>query len=75
MNADLFRATVRKYMELRHIRTKEQLRAHTTIGSNKTFLKYWNDPELMPIGVYLQIMSALNVPYEEQNYILKGGKR
>lgn len=75
MNADLFRATVRKYMELRHIRTKEQLRAHTTIGSNKTFLKYWNDPELMPIGVYLQIMSALNVPYEEQNCILKGGKR
>ena len=74
MNADLFRATVRKYMELRHIRTKEQLRAHTTIGSNKTFLKYWNDPELMPIGVYFQIMKALNVPLEEQIDLLKGGK-
>lgn len=74
MNADLFRAIVRKYMELRHIRTREQLRAHTTVGSNKTFNKYWNDPELMTLGVFLQIMRALNVPYEEQNCILKGGK-
>ena len=69
MNADKFRGTVSDYMEQRHIRTKEQLRAHTTVGSNKTFLKYMKDPELMPIGVFLQIMSALNVPKERQNEI------
>lgn len=74
MNDDLFRATLRKYMELRHIRTREQLRAHTTVGSNTTFNKYWHNPELMPLGVFLEIMRALNVPYEEQNCILKGGK-
>lgn len=73
MDDDLFRATLKKYMELRHIRSKEQLRAHTTVGSNKTFLKYWNKPELMPIGIFFQIMKALNVPYEEYNCILKGG--
>ena len=75
MNSDLFRATCSKYMEMRHIRTKEDLRAHTICGSNKTFLKYWKSPELMPIGVWEQIMKALNVPHEEQFEILKGGKK
>lgn len=71
MNADLFRATTKKYMELRHIPTKEKLRAHTTIGSQHTFLKYWKDPDLMPMGVWDQIMTCLNVPYEERFEILK----
>lgn len=71
MNDDLFRATLRKYMELRHIRNLEQLRAHTTIGSNKTFLKYIDDPERIPIGVFLQIMKALNVPKEEREALIK----
>lgn len=71
MNADLFRATCKCYMELRHIRTKEDLRAHTTVGSNCTFLKYWKNPDLIPLGVFEQIMGALNVPYEEQFNILK----
>ena len=71
MNADLFRATLRKYMELRHIRTLEQLRLHTTVGSNKTFLKYIDDPERIPIGVFLQIMKALNVPKEEREALIR----
>ena len=65
MKSEVFQGTVKKYMILRHIRTMEQLRAHTTVGSNKTFLKYWRDPELIPLGVYMQIMKALNVPLEE----------
>ena len=71
MNGDLFRATCKKYMELRHISNWEKLRAHTTVGSNKTFLKYLNNPELLPIGVWEQIMGALKVPREEQIEILK----
>lgn len=70
MNGDLFRSTVKGYMELRHIKTKEQLRSHTTCGSNKTFIKYWNHPELMPIGVFEDIMKALNVPREEKQSLL-----
>lgn len=66
MNADLFRATTKKYMELRHINTREKLRAHTTCGSSTTFRKYWNDPELMPMGIWEQIMNSLNVPREER---------
>ena len=62
MNGDLFRATVKKYMELRHITTREKLRAHTSCGSSTTFRKYWNDPDLMPMGIWLQIMDSLNVP-------------
>lgn len=71
MNADLFRGTVKSYMEQRHIRTKEQLREHTTVGSSTTFRKYWNEPELMPMGVWLQIMDSLNVPFEDRCKILK----
>lgn len=71
MNTDLFRATCKKYMELRHIRSREQLRLHTTVGSSTTFRKFWNDPELIPLGVFLQIMKCLNVPQEEQFEILK----
>lgn len=74
MDKELFRATTKKYMELRHIRTKEKLRAHTTVGSDNTFRKYWEEPELMPIGVFNQIMRSLNVPMEEQIEIFKGEK-
>lgn len=65
MNADQFRATTKEYMELRHIRTLEQLRKHTTV-SNKTFLKWWHDPDLMPLGTWEQIMNSLNVPAEDR---------
>lgn len=73
MNADLFRGTVLKYKEMRHIRGGfEGLRQKTTIGSSTTFRKYWRDPELIPIGDYFQLMKALNVPQEEQFDILRG---
>lgn len=66
MNADLFRATTKHYMELRHINTREKLRLRTTCGSSTTFRKYWNDPDLMPMGMWEQIMNCLNVPQEER---------
>lgn len=75
MNADIFRGIIRKYMELRHIRTMEQLRKHTTVGSDNTFRKYFKNPELIPMGVFLQLMDALNVPQDERMEIMKGGKR
>lgn len=71
MNADLFQGTCEKYKKIRHIRTQEQLRAHTTCGSSTTFRKYFNDPDLMPMGIFWQIMNALNVPYEERWEIIK----
>lgn len=74
MNSDLFMATVKRYMVLRHIKTKEALRAHTSVRSNKTFLKYLEMPELMPVGVFLEIMRSLNVPLDEQLALLKGEK-
>ena len=71
MNADLFRATTKKYMMLRHIDSREKLRAHTTCGSSTTFRKYWNEPDLMPMGMWEQIMTALKVPMEERIEIIK----
>ena len=71
MDADLFRATTKKYMELRHITPREKLRAHTTCGSNTTFIKWMNDPKLIPIGEWENIMNALRVPYEERFEILR----
>lgn len=70
MNADLFKATVAKYKKLRHINTQEQLRAHTTCGSSTTFRKYFEDPDLMPLGMWQQIMKTLNVPQSEQIQML-----
>lgn len=70
MNANLFRATTKYYMELNHIKTREQLRAHTTVGSHNTFKKYWDDPDLMPLGIFEEIMTALNVPKEEKIELL-----
>lgn len=71
MDSELFRATMKKYMELRHIWTREQLRKHTTIGSNTTFGKYWKNPELIPIGQFLRMCDALNVPHAERWEMLK----
>lgn len=75
MDGDIFRGTIQKYMALRHINTREQLRAHTTIGSNKTFGRYWNDPELIPIGEFLNICRALKIPNEERISMLNGKER
>lgn len=71
MNPEKFQATVAKYKKLRHIKTQEQLRHHTTCGSSTTFRKYFQDPELMPLGIWLQIMDSLNVPQEERYETLK----
>lgn len=71
MNGDLFRATCKKYMELRHINTREKLREHTTCGSSTTFRKWWHDPELIPLGEFENMMKALKVPREEQFDIFK----
>lgn len=73
MNADRFKATASYYMTLRHI-NKEQLRQRTTVGSKSTFVKYFNEPDLMPIGVFNQIMKALNVPLEQQFELLREKK-
>ena len=70
MNGDDFRALIRKYMELRHIRTLEDLRQHTTI-SVATFSKYWNDPELFPWGQIISMLDALNVPYDDRLKLLQ----
>lgn len=74
MKPELLQGTLKLYMELRHIKTKEQLRQHTTVGSNKTFLKYLKNPDLMPMGVFFEIMKALNVPLDEQIKLLRGGQ-
>lgn len=70
MNADVFQATIEYYKKMRHINSNEKLRKHTTVGSNVTFGKYMRDPELMPIGVFEQIMDSLNVPKEDRFKVL-----
>lgn len=59
---ELFEAECRKYMKHRHIRSLEELRSYTTIGSNTTILKYFDDPEAMPMGKMGEILTALKVP-------------
>lgn len=59
-----------KYMIMQRINSKEQLRQLTTVGSNRTILKYFDDPEAMPIGTLIQIMTALRIPKEERLQIM-----
>lgn len=70
MNSDLFRATLRKYMELRHINNINKLAKHTTV-SVATMYRYLKDPESIPLGVFIDIMKALNVPNEEKYALIK----
>lgn len=70
MRAEDLQGTIAKYMKKRHIRTQAQLREHTTVGSPNTFRKYLANPDLMPLGVFNQIMDALNVPREERVELL-----
>lgn len=70
MNTQEFIGTIDKYRRIRGIRTQEQLRGHTTVGSNTTFGKYLRQPDLMPVCVMEQIFQALNVPHEERRKCL-----
>ena len=70
MKSDELQGTIEKYKKIRHIRTQEQLRRHTTVGSPNTFRKYLNNPDLMPLGIFEEIMTALNVPKEEKIELL-----
>ena len=60
-----------KYMILSRVKSKEELRLHTTVGSNVTMLKYLDNPERMPIGNLKEIMSALKIPKDERLQILE----
>lgn len=66
----IFESELKKYMTLYKIGSKEGLRKRTTIGSNVTILKYFDDPETIPIGKLTEIMSALRIPKEERIKII-----
>lgn len=60
MDADVFQATIEYYKKLRHT-NNSKLISRTSVQTT-TFYKYLKNPELMPIGVFEQIMDSLNVP-------------
>lgn len=62
----IFESELSKYMKLRDITSKEKLRGLTTVGSHGTIVKYFDDPELIPMGKMQEIMSALRIPKEER---------
>lgn len=62
----IFESELSKYMKLRDITSKEKLRGLTTVGSHGTIIKYFDDPELIPMGKMNEIMTALRIPKEER---------
>ena len=62
----IFEAELRKYMKLRHLSSLEDVRKLTTIGSNKTFIKYMDDPELIPVGKMAEILQAVKMPKDDR---------
>ncbi len=65
-----FEAELRKYMKLRGINSFDALRQHTTIGSQATICKYFDDPELIPVGKLREMLTALRIPREERQRII-----
>ena len=66
----IFESELSKYMKLRNITSKEKLRVLTSVGSHETMIRYFKDPELIPIGKMIEIMSALKIPKEERMNII-----
>lgn len=66
----IFESELLRYMKLRDISSKEKLRSLTTIGSNVTMLKYFDNPELIPLGTMSEIMQALRIPKDERTRII-----
>lgn len=61
MNANEFRGTVRKYMELRNINGFKELLKDGALGSFPTFRKKWDSPDLFTIGEVDYMIRRLNV--------------
>lgn len=66
----IFESELSKYMKLRDITSKEKLRSLTTVGSHGTIIKYFDNPELIPVGKMNEIMQALRIPKEDRVRIL-----
>jgi hypothetical protein len=71
MNANEFRGTVRKYMELRNINGFKDLLKDGALGSFPTFRKKWDSPDLFTIGEVDYMIRRLNVRSCDRS-ILKG---
>lgn len=61
MNANEFRGTVRKYMEMRNVNGFKDLVADGFLGSYPTFKKKWDNPSLFTIGDIDYLIRRLNV--------------
>lgn len=65
-----FEAVMRSYMIRKKVRSLEQLRKKTLIGSNTTFLKKWKYPETFTVEELGDMFDYLNVEYEERIHLL-----
>lgn len=61
MNGNEFRATVKKYMELRHVNGFKDLLSDKMLGSFPTFKKKWDHPEFFSIYEIDYLICRLNV--------------
>lgn len=71
MKDEEIRGLIKGYMEARHCNRLEDLRNHTGIRSNKTFLKKWHNPRLFTLEEILDIFNYLKIPYEDRENVLK----
>ena len=65
-----FEAELRRYMKLRGVSSFADLRKRTSIGSQATICKYFDDPETMPMGKMAEVLSALNMPKDVKSSIV-----
>lgn len=61
MNGQEFRATIKKYMELRNINGFKDLLSDKMLGSFPTFKRKWDNPEMFTIYEIDYLIRKLNV--------------
>lgn len=71
MNANEFRGTIKKYMEMRSINGFKDLISSGALGSYPTFKRKWDAPENFTIAEIDFLIKRLNVRSQDRA-ILKG---
>ena len=69
-----FRGIIRKYMEIRKIKSFEKLIEGSPVGSYPTFRKKWKNPALFTIRDIDFFIDKLNVIKPDDRSVLKGEK-
>lgn len=60
MDAEIIRSRIVAQMDLCDVKTKKELAKRVKVPYT-TFMRYWNNPDEMPVGVLVRVTNFLNM--------------